>query len=88
MNGESSEPQNFPLDDYDLSKVSDETLIGLFNTAPILHSYEGTQIVRLSQTLILKGGINARPCEASILDLVAGIGEGTGTRSIPVPQVH
>lgn len=88
MNGESSEPQNFPLDDYDLSKVSDETLIALFDTAPILHSYEGTKIVRLSRTLILKGGINARPCEASILGLVAGIGEGTGSKSIPVPRVH
>ncbi|OAT03283.1 hypothetical protein BDBG_16039 [Blastomyces gilchristii SLH14081] len=29
----------FPLDDCDISKVSDETLIGLFDTAPVLHSF-------------------------------------------------
>ena len=83
-------PQNFPLDGFDLSEVSDETLIALFDTAPALHSYEGTRIVRISQSLIIKGGSGARPCEANILDLVTGIGkEGTGSEgSIAVPRVH
>lgn len=46
----------------------------------MLRSYEGTRIVRLSQTLVLKGGINARPCEANVLELVVG--------ALPVPRVH
>lgn len=90
MTRESPEPQKFPLDDFDLTEVSDETLITLFDTAPVLHSYEGTRIVRISQSLIIKGGSGARPCEAHILNLVAGIGkEGTGSEgSIAVPRVH
>lgn len=64
--------------------VPDETLTALFDTAPVLHSYEGTRIVRLSQTLVLKGGLNARPCEASILKLVGAKGGST----IAVPKVH
>lgn len=75
MTGESPEPQKFPLDGFDLSRVSSETLIALFDTAPASHSYEGTRIVRISQSLIIKGGSGARPCEANILNIVAGIGK-------------
>ena len=90
MTGESPEPQKFPLDGFDLSRVSSETLIALFDTAPASHSYEGTRIVRISQSLIIKGGSGARPCEANILNIVAGIGkEGAGSEgSIAVPRVH
>ncbi|KAK2796763.1 hypothetical protein FQN50_009444 [Emmonsiellopsis sp. PD_5] len=72
----------FPLDGYDITKVPDETLIELFNTAPLLHSYQGTRIVRLSSTLVLKGGELARPCEADIMKLVRA------KTTIPVPKVH
>ncbi|KAK2738841.1 hypothetical protein FQN55_000397 [Onygenales sp. PD_40] len=81
---EESSHTKFPLDGCDISKVSDEALMALFDTAPVLHSYEGTRIVRLSQTLVLKGGINARPCEANILNLVS---EKCGSM-IAVPKVH
>ncbi|KAK2808375.1 hypothetical protein FQN50_004760 [Emmonsiellopsis sp. PD_5] len=81
---EESSQTKFPLDGYDISKVSNETLTALFETAPVLHWYEGTRIVRLSQTLVLKGGINARPCEANILNLVS---EKCGSL-IAVPKVH
>lgn len=72
----------FPLDDYDITKVADETLIELFNTAPLLHEYQGTRIVRLSRTLVLKGGEIVRPCEAEIMKLVAA------NTSISIPKVH
>lgn len=75
---------NFPLEDYDLSGVSDETLTALFKTAPVLHHFGGTRIVRLSQTLVLKGGSNTRPCEASIMKLVRTKAGST----IAVPKVH
>lgn len=88
MSGKGVEPESYPLDGHDISKVSDETLTELFSAAPVLHSYQGTRIVRLSQKLILKGGVNARPCEASILELIARAGEENGLQSIPVPKVH
>ncbi|EEP79738.1 predicted protein [Uncinocarpus reesii 1704] len=72
----------FPLDGYDITKVPDETPVELFNTAPLLHDYQGTRIVRLSRTLVLKGGELARPCEAEIMKLVHA------KTSIPVPKVH
>ncbi|KAM5499618.1 hypothetical protein McanMca71_006192 [Microsporum canis] len=72
----------FPLDGYDITMVPDETLIELFKTAPLLHDYQGTRIVRLSHTLVLKGGELTRPCEAEIMQLVEA------ETSIPVPKVH
>jgi shikimate kinase len=74
----------FPLDDRDISKVSDETLKALFDTTHVIHSYQGTCIVRISQTLVLKGGPNARPCEASIMNMVIAQGGGM----IALPKVH
>lgn len=71
----------FPLDGYDITKVPDETLIELFDTAPLLHDYQGTRIVRLSRTLVLKGGELVRPCEAEIMKLVEV------KTSISVPKV-
>ncbi|KAB8229917.1 uncharacterized protein BDW43DRAFT_314563 [Aspergillus alliaceus] len=82
------EPESFPLDDCDISQVSNETLTAFFNTAPALYSYEGTHIIRISRTLILKGGTGTRPCEANILKLVAEAGEREGSRAIPLPKVH
>ncbi|KAJ5470797.1 hypothetical protein N7530_008154 [Penicillium desertorum] len=70
--------KNFPLDGCDISQVSDETLTTLFDTAPALHSYEGTRIVRVTH-----GGTGARPCEANILNLVAECAE-----TIRVPKVY
>ncbi|KAM5484287.1 hypothetical protein MaudMau93_006004 [Microsporum audouinii] len=72
----------FPLDGYDITKVPNETLIELFKTAPLLHDYQGTRIVRLSRTLALKGGELTRPCEAEIMKLVEA------ETSIPVPKIH
>ncbi|KAJ5888539.1 Aminoglycoside phosphotransferase [Penicillium taxi] len=75
--------EKFPLDGLDISLVTDETLTELFDTAPVLHDYQGTRIVRLSQTLILKGGDNSSPGEARILEIIAQAG-----KSIAVPKVH
>lgn len=65
--------------------MSDETLTTLFDTAPALHSHEGTRVVRVSHTLVLKGGGGARPSEANILNLVA---ECDGSQTIRVPKVY
>ena len=87
-NEEDAKPKVFPLDGSDISQVSNETLTALFDTAPVIHSYEGTRIVRLSRTLILKGGTGARPCEANILKLIAKAGEQDGLKAIAVPKVR
>ncbi|KAE8350088.1 kinase-like domain-containing protein [Aspergillus coremiiformis] len=86
--GADPSPKDFPLDDCDISQVSNETLTALFDTTPALHSFGGTRIVRVSQTLILKGGTSTRPCEANILKLVSEAGEREGSQTIPVPTVH
>ncbi|KAL3477326.1 hypothetical protein BJX99DRAFT_269914 [Aspergillus californicus] len=80
----SRDPQTtFPLDaSTDISQLSDETLINLLKTAPVLYRCSGTHIVRLSSTLIMKGEQLTRPCEPSIMDLVRT------KSSIPVPKVH
>lgn len=75
------EPEKYPL-------VSDKTLTELFDTAPIIHHYQGTRIVRISQTWVIKRGINSRPCEANILDLIAKAGEREEIQPIPVPKVY
>ncbi|OBT95716.1 hypothetical protein VE01_06497 [Pseudogymnoascus verrucosus] len=72
----------FPLDNIDLSKVPDEAILALFSTAPILHRFGGTQIVRLSRSLVLKGGSTAFPAEAHAITLAR---EKTQIR---LPAVH
>ncbi|KAJ5899608.1 Aminoglycoside phosphotransferase [Penicillium taxi] len=75
--------EKFPLDGLDISLVSDETLIKLFKTAPVLHGYQGTRIARLSESSILKGGSGSSPCEARILEIIA-----KAEPSIRVPTIH
>ncbi|KAJ5577625.1 uncharacterized protein N7459_006589 [Penicillium hispanicum] len=79
------ESRDSRLSRCDISQVSDETLTTLFDTTPTLHTYKGTRIVRVSHTLVLKGSTGARPCEANILNLVAGC---DGSETIRVPKVH
>jgi len=65
-----------------LQTVSDEALIALYDTAPVIHSFGGTKIVRLSRTLALKGGRAVLPCEAQNMSFASAY-----TR-IPVPKIH
>ncbi|THC89791.1 hypothetical protein EYZ11_010754 [Aspergillus tanneri] len=51
--------------------VSDESLVDLLESAPILHDLGQTTVVRLSKDLVLKGGGDVLPCEAKVLQLVA-----------------
>lgn len=60
----------------------------LFDTAPIIHHYQGTRIAHISQTLVIKGGINSRPCEANIFDLIAKAAEREEIQPIPVSKVY
>ena len=72
----------FPLEGVDLSAVSDETLISLSETAPVLHSLDSTKVVRLSRSLALKTRLDVLPSEAENMRFAA-------TNShIPVPNVH
>ncbi|KAJ5214704.1 Aminoglycoside phosphotransferase [Penicillium cf. viridicatum] len=45
---------DIPLDGKDLDAITDETLATLLESAPVLHD---TKVVRLSQHLVMKGGI-------------------------------
>ncbi|KAE8406783.1 kinase-like domain-containing protein [Aspergillus pseudonomiae] len=72
----------FPLDDKDINCVSDESLIDLLKSSPILYDFGQTTVVRLSKNLVLKGGGNVLPCEAKILQLVAS------KSNIRAPRVH
>lgn len=46
----------FPLDEVNLDSVMNEALEGFLETAPLLHRFSGTRVVRLSKDLVLKGG--------------------------------
>jgi aminoglycoside phosphotransferase (APT) family kinase protein len=79
----SSDPNGtFPLDGQDLQLVSDEALIALYDTAPIIYQFGGSRLVRISRTLALKGGSSVLPCEAHNMSFAAA------HTSIPVPKVH
>ena len=73
---------SFPLDDQDLGSVSDEELVRLFNTAPRLHHYSANKIVRISNSLVLKGGPSVAASEARNMSFAAG------PLQLPVPKVH
>lgn len=62
--------------------MSDETLISLSNTGPVLHSFACQKVVRLSRSLALKTGIDILPSEAEHMRFAA-----TNT-NIPMPKVH
>ncbi|KAL2823034.1 hypothetical protein BJX63DRAFT_438959 [Aspergillus granulosus] len=72
----------FPLDDMDLDSVSDESIVNLLKSAPILHKLGQTRVVRLSKDLVLKGGGEVLPCEGKVLQLVAS------RSNIRAPRVH
>ncbi|KAJ5501771.1 Aminoglycoside phosphotransferase [Penicillium expansum] len=77
-----SDRGGFPLDGKDLDPVTDETLVALLESAPVLHHLGATKVVRLSRHLVMKGGGSVLPCEAKTLNLVAS---KTGIRA---PRVH
>ncbi|KAN0074924.1 hypothetical protein V8E54_007535 [Elaphomyces granulatus] len=72
----------FPLDEVDLEKVSNKQLVDIYLTGPVLFVYGGSKIVRLSHTLVLKGGMSVLPCEAENMKFAA-----TYTQ-IHIPKVH
>lgn len=72
----------FPLDGVDVETVSNEELIKLVDTAPLLYKIGGTTVVRLSKALVLKCGDSVLAPEAKTLKLVHS---ETGIR---VPRVH
>jgi aminoglycoside phosphotransferase (APT) family kinase protein len=72
---------SFPLDEVDLSSVSDKQLAHLLTTAPTLYDY-GNKIVRLSKSVVLKAGVHLEPSEAENMRLAAEL------LHLPVPRVH
>ena len=72
----------FPLEGCDIATVSEETLISLVDTAPVLHRFAGTKIVRLSRNLVLKAGADVLPSETYNMRYVAEV------TSIRLPRIH
>ncbi|KAL3430210.1 hypothetical protein BDV09DRAFT_189481 [Aspergillus tetrazonus] len=77
-----SSDRAFPLDDTNINCVSDEAIVDLLESAPILHELGQTTVVRLSKNLVLKGGGNVLPCKAEVLQLIAS------KLNIRAPRVH
>ncbi|KAH7342976.1 kinase-like domain-containing protein [Rhexocercosporidium sp. MPI-PUGE-AT-0058] len=73
---------SFPLDNLDLSSMSDQQLADLFSIAPKLHQYGGVSIVRLSKSLAIKGGRSVPPIESQNMIFAAE------SLHLPVPRVH
>ncbi|KAB5530397.1 hypothetical protein GE09DRAFT_1147837 [Coniochaeta sp. 2T2.1] len=73
---------DFPLDGRLLDPVSDEELVALFHTAPRLHKFSATKIVRISKSLVLKGGPDVAASEARNMVFAAE------SLRLPVPKVH
>lgn len=65
-----------------LSAVSDQELERLFFTAPKLHEFGAVTVVRLSQSLVIKGGQGVTPSESQNMIFAAE------SLHLPVPQVH
>ncbi|EFW20262.1 conserved hypothetical protein [Coccidioides posadasii str. Silveira] len=59
----------FPLDGVNIESVSDEHLILLGDTAPVLYQIGPNKVVRISRDLALKCGPSVLPSEAKALDL-------------------
>ncbi|KAF3808454.1 hypothetical protein GCG54_00006312 [Colletotrichum gloeosporioides] len=70
-----------PLDGGELDSVSDDELGRLFWTAPILYQAHGNKVVRISQSLVLKGGGTVSQGEGETQRFAAVCG-------FPVPTVH
>jgi aminoglycoside phosphotransferase (APT) family kinase protein len=65
-----------------LENVSNKQLVDLYLTGPVLFGYGGNKLVRLSHTLVLKGGEDVLSCEAENMKFAA-----THTQ-IQIPKVH
>ncbi|KAI9370823.1 phosphotransferase family protein [Aspergillus egyptiacus] len=77
---------SFPLDGEDLNSITDEALAALLLTsAPILHQLGGATAVRLSKTLVMKGGGSVMTSEAGMLRLLRA--SSKPTIPIRVPRV-
>jgi len=73
---------SFPLDDRDFNSVANEELVALFSTAPRLHEFSLNKVVRISKTLVLKGGPSVMPSQAENMIFA------TELLHLPVPQVR
>ena len=70
------------MDGYDLKSVSDEALITLFHTAPVIHQLGSIRIVRISKDLVIKGGEDIRASEAATMDYASAMTD------VLLPKVH
>lgn len=70
------------MDGCDLKSVSDEALITLFHTAPLIHQLESIRIVRISKDLVIKGGDDIRASEAATMDYASAMTD------VLLPKVH
>jgi tRNA A-37 threonylcarbamoyl transferase component Bud32 len=75
----------FPLDNLivDISTMPQETLIAYGKSAPVLHSFGGVNIVRLSHDLVLKSGRGVLASEGETMSYVMKKFPG-----VRLPKVH
>lgn len=70
------------LNALEITKVSDEELVRLFFAGPVIYSVDGPRtVVRLSETLVIKGGLCVSQGEAETQRYAHELG-------LPVPAVH
>lgn len=72
---------SFPLDELELSAISDRKLAKVFQDAPVIHKYGGVAVVRLSKSLVCKGGRGVAVSESHTMKLAKSL-------QLPVPKVH
>ncbi|KAF5969143.1 hypothetical protein FBULB1_10396 [Fusarium bulbicola] len=77
-----ADDNTFPLDERDITSVSDEELLSAFLTAPRLHDYGDVIIPRISKHLVIKGGPGVAQSEAENMKFALE------TLGLPIPKVH
>ncbi|KAG5820401.1 hypothetical protein H9Q74_000641 [Fusarium xylarioides] len=73
---------DFPLDERDISSVSDEELLSAYLMAPQLHDYGAVTVSRVSKHLVIKGGPGVPQSEAANMKFALE------TLRLAVPKVH
>ncbi|KAK3943427.1 kinase-like domain protein [Diplogelasinospora grovesii] len=74
---------SFPLDEQDLSTISDQKIAALCFSAPKLHEFgDHLNVARISKSLVIKGGRGVRPHDSQNMVFAAE------TLNLPVPKVH
>ncbi|KAF5557710.1 kinase-like (PK-like) [Fusarium napiforme] len=72
----------FPLDEHDISSLTDQELLSAYLMAPQLHDYGAITVSRVSKNYVIKGGPGVAKSEAENMRFAFQ------TLQLPVPKVH